>query len=173
MSTRAQATSWYSTLTSNSKTSILVASVLKIFPVTFDNDYYFTLNLLKKINITEVGEPNEESFFTHVYSENPLFSFQRYDNGSIDYGVVQSSDLLIINQLESIDQSILNIAQELLNTGKSVFLIPSKSNNIDDIQKISGKSVSLIEAPGKIALANPDVSNPFFREHIWRTRQQV
>ena len=59
------------------------------FPLTFDNEYFFTLNLLKKINITEIYGSNVGYQIRQLYSGNDLFKFNGFENGSVDYGLVQ------------------------------------------------------------------------------------
>jgi hypothetical protein len=132
------------------------------FPLTFDNEHYFTLNLLKKINISEIYESGVSYRIGQLYSENDLFKFNGFENGSVDYGLVQSSDLLVINQLSDIDNSIINIANDFLEKGKSVFIIPAAKPDSLAIQSILGKKVNRITRGVKLALDNPDLSNPFF-----------
>jgi len=132
------------------------------FPLTFDNEYYFTLNLLKKISICEIQSADTKNYIGQVFSENQLFDFQKFENGSVNYNTVQLADMLIINQLSSMDNSILNIANDLTNKGKSVFVIPAKNPDSLSIQTLLGQGVKTLEKGAKLALENPDVSNPFF-----------
>ncbi|MEQ6122028.1 BatA domain-containing protein [Reichenbachiella sp. MALMAid0571] len=132
------------------------------FPLTFDNEYFFTLNLLKKITICEIHSNEAKDYIGQVYSENELFDYHRFENGSVDYNTVQLSDMLIINQLSNIDNSILNIANDLTNKGKSVLVIPAKTPDSLSIQSLLGQKVKTLEKGEKLALENPDVTNPFF-----------
>ena len=132
------------------------------FPLTFDNEHYFTLNLLKKISISEIYGSDVSYRIGQLYSGNDLFKFNGFENGSVDYGLVQSSDLLVINQLSDIDKSIINIANDFLKKGKSVFIIPAAKPDSLAIQSILGKKVNRITKGVKLALDNPNLSNPFF-----------
>ena len=132
------------------------------FPLTFDNEHYFTLNLLKKISISEIHGSGVNFRIGQLYSGNDLFQFNGFENGSVDYGLVQSSDLLVINQLSNIDKSIINIASDFLKKGKSVFIIPAAVPDSLSIQSILGTKVNRITKGVKLALDNPDLSNPFF-----------
>ena len=132
------------------------------FPLTFDNEHYFTLNLLKKISISEIYGSGVSFRIGQLYSGKDLFQFNGFENGSVDYGLVQSSDLLVINQLSNIDKSIINIANDFLKKGKSVFIIPAAVPDSLSIQSILGTKVNRITKGVKLALDNPDLSNPFF-----------
>ncbi|MDP4680922.1 MAG: hypothetical protein NWS46_11210, partial [Cyclobacteriaceae bacterium] len=69
---------------------------------------------------------------------------------------------LVINQLTGIDNSIINIAKDFLKKGKSVFIIPSDNPDSLAIERILGTKVRTIKNGIKLAMNNPDMTNPFF-----------
>lgn len=132
------------------------------FPLIFDNEYYFTLNLLKKINICEIHGSAASPFVGHVFSENHLFNYQKFESGNVNYGAVQSADMLILNELENLDNGIVNIANDLLGKGRSVFMVPAMVPDSTGLQAILGQQVRSTRGGEKLSLDNPEISNPFF-----------
>ncbi|MFY0653725.1 MAG: BatA domain-containing protein [Cyclobacteriaceae bacterium] len=132
------------------------------FPLTFDNEYFFTLNQLKKINVSEIHNNQNRGFVDNVFADNELFNYRSFENGQIDYAQVVSSDMLIINQLSEIEQSLLNIADDFLKSGKSVFIIPGTSPDTLALSTLFGRQIKTEKKSEKVALENPDIKNPFF-----------
>ena len=132
------------------------------YPMSFDNEFYFTLNMLRKINIVEIGEVEEKSYISYVYSEQSLFSYNYYTSGNIDYSAIQNADLLVINSLEEIDKSVQDAVNSLLGKGNSVLIIPHKNPDIASIESLFGNSLTIVNHAEKLVLENPDHQNPFF-----------
>lgn len=133
------------------------------FPVTFDNDYFFTLNLLKKIKIVEIsGE--KSPYLSSLFSENDLFSYNYFDEGSINFNQSANADLVIFNQLKNIDNSIIGLMADLKNAEKSIFIIPSANQIGTDISHIVGIEITKNKTLEKMGLDLPDLKNPFFEK---------
>ncbi len=135
---------------------------LEDFPITFDNEHFFTLNLLKKINICEVYGPEASPYIHQVYADNELFSFQRFENGNLNYATAQSADLFIFNEVSRLDNSLINLAKDLLSKGKSVLVVPAPNSQAQELQTLSGLAIAPYNGASKLDLAKPDLSNPYF-----------
>lgn len=133
------------------------------FPITFDNDYYFTLNLLKKIRVTEISGVNSP-YLNAVFSENDLFLYKRFDEGAIDFNQALNADLIIFNQINNINNGIVGLQADLMNGGKTTFFIPSENQTLSELSNLLGFSVNKIARSEKIALEVPDLKNPFFEK---------
>lgn len=133
------------------------------FPLTFDNDYYFTLNLLKKIKIVEIGR-NSGGFLKSLFSENDLFSYTNYTPGNINYAQSSSADLVIFNQLKSLDGSLVGLIADLKNNAKSILLIPNENQSPTEWSRIVDFPISVKEGKDKVSLSLPDLNNPFFEK---------
>ena len=133
------------------------------FPVTFDNDYYFTLNLLKKIKVAEVGSFNN-SYFNTLFSNNELFAYTHFFPGNLNFEQTSNADLVIFNQINSFDSSLNGLIADLKNNGKSVLLIPIENQEPTEITNIIDFPVSFLRTGEKIGLELPDLKNPFFEK---------
>jgi hypothetical protein len=107
------------------------------YPVTFDNDFYFVLRLENKIDVLEISSESARSNIAQVYGNAVLFNYSRQDAANIDYSLIRQNDLVIVNGLNSIDNSL---ALELTNhraQGGSLLIIPGANPEIESYRNIT------------------------------------
>lgn len=151
--------------------------VFEDYPVTFDNDFYFTLNMGNRISVLEITPGSaflRNSAIAKVYANNQVFDFQSYSIENLDYSLIENTDLLVLNELDNTDNdanlAVVPYIQEFLAGGGHVLYIPPASGNMVFLQEVAGNpnlAASRINepdsvAPAKVPLANPDLANPFF-----------
>ncbi|MEM8969874.1 MAG: BatA domain-containing protein [Bacteroidota bacterium] len=153
--------------------------VFEDYPVTFDNEFFFTLNLGDKINVLEItsdlaaNRMNSATNVGKVYANESIFNFQSYSINNLDYSLLDNTNLLILNEIESDNQNavvLLPYIREFLeDEGHMVFILPS-SGDISFLSEIT-RNASLTaqrqtytDSTGvqTVTLANPDLANPFF-----------
>ncbi len=153
--------------------------VFEDYPVTFDNEFFFTLNLGDKINVLEItsdlaaNRMNSATNVGKVYANESIFNFQSYSINNLDYSLLDNTNLLILNEIEGDNQNaavLLPYIREFLeDEGHMVFILPS-SGDISFLSEIT-RNASLTaqrqtytDSTGvqTVTLANPDLANPFF-----------
>ncbi|MFY0627898.1 MAG: BatA domain-containing protein [Reichenbachiella sp.] len=132
------------------------------YPMTFDNDYFFSFKIVQNIRIVEITEDDVETEINKVFQDNNLFAFQNFERGNISYRQVKNADLLIINALSSIENGLKSQIKSLLAAGKSVVFIPSKDGDPEDYSEGLGVFLSKTENVDRMALETPNVNHPFF-----------
>ena len=153
--------------------------VFEDYPVTFDNEFYFTLNLGNKINILEItpdlagNRLNSTTNVAKVYANEGIFNFQSFSINNLDYSLLENTDLLVLNEIEGNNQNasvLLPYIREFLeDEGNMVFILPS-SGDISFLGEITRNTalmaqrqpVSDSSGANTVTLANPDLANPFF-----------
>ena len=95
------------------------------FPITFDDEYYFTLKVRPVIKIVELSTDDGVPATQTLYTNDSLFGYTSIDPRRIDQQYLSDCQLIIIDGddivNETMMQSILDIAKE----GCSVVLLPS------------------------------------------------
>lgn len=151
--------------------------VFEDYPVTFDNNFYFTLNLGNRISILEITPGNalsRNSAIAKVYANNQVFNFQSHSLENLDYSLIENTDLLVLNELgntgNDANLAVIPYIQDFLAVGGHVLYIPPASGNMAFLKEVTGNpnlvagriNLSDSVAPAKVPLANPDLANPFF-----------
>ncbi|WP_420582197.1 BatA domain-containing protein [Reichenbachiella sp.] len=134
------------------------------FPVTFDNDYYFTLNQAAHINIVEVSN-QINSPISKVYENNDLFNFVSYQSENISYPTLERADLVIINGLQTLKNGLNAQLEKHLSEGKTVVFIPDGKA---PSYQLANTKISKDSTSSKVLLSVPDLKNPFF-ENIFES----
>ena len=106
------------------------------FPITFDDEYYFTLNVRPIIKIVELstavetrGRASQQSHLETLFSNDSLFNYTRIDPRRIDQQYLSDCQLIIIDGDDIINETMLQSIIELAKTGCSVVLLPSEPLN--------------------------------------------
>lgn len=152
--------------------------IFEDYPVTFDNEFYFSLNLGDRIKVLEITPGgnvfSQGSTVARVYANDQVFDFQSYSINNLDYSLIESTDLLVLNELgntaNDATMAVIPYIQDFLSNGGHILYIPPGSGNLVFLREITGNnniSASRIDVSGSVgtagnSLANPDMANPFF-----------
>jgi hypothetical protein len=131
------------------------------FPVSFDNEFYVTLNFSDKIKIVEVRSGNP--FIEKVFGNESLFAFRSFGAGNVDIGVLSQADLIILNNLDKPDASLVQAIKNYQQGTGTVLIIPSATGDLTSYQSLAqGFALKKSEATEMSELDKPDFQNPFF-----------
>lgn len=133
------------------------------FPVSFDNDFYFTLNFSERMNVVEVKAGRESTFVQRVYGNELLFNYKGMQAANVDYSMLQQADVVILNGLDKIDDAL---AASIMSSEKqySLFIAPGPKPDLASYQKLVPlRKLSLLPAAEKAELDRPDFEDPFFQ----------
>ena len=129
-------------------------------PVIFDNALYLTLNTLQKIKVSEVKGANANNYIEKLYTDNTLFEFESFRSGNLDQNRLRDSDVIILNELESLSNQLSSFINTFLSGNGSVIVIP---NEEAIPQEYSTLGASLGRGTReKPDMRAPDFNNPFF-----------
>ena len=131
------------------------------FPVSFDNEFYVTLNFSERIRIVEVTTGS--TYIEKVFGNSSLFSYRRFHTGNIDVGMLYQADLVILNAVENLDVALLNILREYQNGPGILLIVPPAKGEWTQYKRLTtGFSVVKKETKEWLELDKPDFHNPFF-----------
>ncbi len=145
--------------------------VIEDQPISFDNEYFFTLNVAPTIRISYVYAGGGNPFVRSVYASEKSFQLISYDLNTFNYDILPNTDLLILDALPSLPTSMREELQKFTLNGGSVLIFP---NNLPDIAKyaevlsplgVRGLQAEKIDSLGKNSaktLLPPNINNPFY-----------
>jgi hypothetical protein len=134
------------------------------FPVSFDNEFFFTLNYKEKIKILEIRNSSEPTPVEKVFGNAQVFSCRGYTVSNFNYSLLNESDLVVVNGLNSIDPSLSLALREYIRKDGTLLLIPGKEPDTESIRSFLQIPVySKVQGGTLQELDKPDFSNPFFQ----------
>lgn len=132
------------------------------FPISFDNEFYFTLNYSGKLNVIEIKPDATAAFIEKVYGNRQLFDFKSYSVKNIDYSLLDAADLVVLNGLNKIESS-LNAALQSYSSKGSLLVVSGAQPDLDSYKKLLGLSdLKKNDKAEMEELDRPDFRNPFF-----------
>lgn len=137
--------------------------VIDDYPVTFDDTFFFMINAANRIEILEIKQNQSITPISKVFGNKNLFKTTSQVITNIDYSLIKSSDLVVVNQLEDISTSLSTALSEYIEEGGRMLIIPSEKGEKSQYEKLL-RSIILtsIEDITMQELAKPDLDNPFF-----------
>jgi len=132
------------------------------YPLMFDNDFYFTLKTENLIKVLEINDSGEKTPVQSVFGNEQLFSVTTQAVTNLDYSLIRQHDFVIVNGLETIDNSLASELINFLQAGGTLLLIPSEHPDISLYSMFipNLKIASLDTAFTDMAAPKPD--DPFF-----------
>jgi hypothetical protein len=143
------------------------------YPVSFDNEFYFALDYSEKIRVIEIKSENKNSPIERVFGNKELFAFSSFLAANLNYSLLQSADLIIVNQLDKIDAP-LRAALQALNESNSIFVIPGTKPDIESYRSFIKAELKLNDSDkNQVLLDQPDFKNPFFQSVFEEKSQSI
>lgn len=101
--------------------------------IQFDNELFFSLNKIERINVLAIGNKNE--FLSKIYT-NSEFNLTNSKLNQVDYNKIANQNVIILNELDIIPLSIQKPLVKFISNGGSLVVIPSLKSNIDTYNQL-------------------------------------
>ncbi|CAL2104525.1 BatA domain-containing protein [Tenacibaculum sp. 190130A14a] len=88
----------------------------------FDNTFRFVIDSSNKTNVLAIG--NNTDFLKRIYTLTE-FNFESSPLNAVNYNTIDKQQLIILNELESIPNGLLNTLIKYSNDGGNIVIIPS------------------------------------------------
>jgi len=101
--------------------------------IPFDNELFFSLNKLEKINVLAIGGNNK--FLSKIYTKKE-FNLSNKKLNEVDYNKIATQNLIVLNELEKIPNSLQQKLVDFVSLGGSLVIVPSNEIIIDNYNKL-------------------------------------
>lgn len=93
----------------------------------FDNTLFFNINKPSKINVLVING-DDDSFLKRIYTDTE-FNYTSTPDRQLNYNLIDSQNLIILNELNSIPVALTSALKQFTGQGGSMIIIPSKNSN--------------------------------------------
>ncbi len=108
--------------------------VLKIedYPITYDDNFFFSFNAQTTINALLINgkESKTGGNFKSLMQNDSLFVYKENSDASIDYSIFSKTNIIVLNELNTITSGLTSELQKFVNAGGSVVIFPNKNSDI-------------------------------------------
>ena len=101
-------------------------------PVTYDDDFFFTLNIKDKINVLALNGVEENKYLQRLFSNNGEVSLDNMPETKIDFSKFSSYNVIILNSLHKISSGLAASLADFRKNGGSVVIFPAKDMVVEE-----------------------------------------
>ncbi len=150
-------------------------------PVTFDNAYYFCINVAPVINILSIAN-DRNSFVRKVYSNEDIFLLQSNSIVNVIPNEVEKAQLIVIEEFDKLSLNALGLIKSQIEKGKNVLLFPSDNPGAENLSTaaLALQLPALIPVASQTAavslidnLESPNLKNPFFNNIFEQNEKNI
>lgn len=138
--------------------------IFEEFPVTFDNEFNFVINVPEKIRVLEIRQTEGSTPISLVFANESLFDLTSQQVSNLDYNQILLSDVVIVNELDALDPTLATALGRYESGGGTIVIVPSENMGEDTFLGLpSAGPVILDDSAAVLGLSTPDFDNPFFQ----------
>jgi len=103
---------------------------IKDYPITFDDDLYFSFRLSSHIPVLWIhpDEIAKDPYLQSLYGGDSLFTFKDATASHLDYSSLPSYRLIILDNLQSLESGMSHELTEYVSKGGNILVIPPVVN---------------------------------------------
>ena len=99
---------------------------LEDYPITFDDQFYFSFNSRSVIKVLLINgkESPSPNAFTQLFGNDSLFAAKVCDENAINFSAFKSSDVIVLNSVSEISSGLLAEVQNFSAKGGVLLIVP-------------------------------------------------
>jgi hypothetical protein len=113
------------------------------YPVTFDDRFYFSFNMLKAIPILAINQAAENNIATEtgnnylksLFGNDSAFVFTESDENKVDYSSLGNYSFIVMNGLNEVSSGLSNELKKFVENGGSLFVFPGERTDLKSYQE--------------------------------------
>ena len=135
-------------------------------PVTYDDDFYFTINVGEKIKVLSINGKGENTYLNRLFKNSSEAELVNMNENNINFSEFASYSVIILNELKEISSGLTNELKNLREKGVCLVVIPGENIDIasynNAMQTLQMPLYSnVVNKPSKVA--KTDTDNRIFR----------
>jgi len=104
--------------------------------LNFDNTLYFSIDRPEKIKVLVISD--QASLYLDKIFNNQRFDYQQRLINNLEYAEISEADVLILNELQSIPQSLNVSIENFVNNNNVLGIVPAKTINLNTYNELFG-----------------------------------
>jgi hypothetical protein len=103
------------------------------YPVTFDDQFYFSFEVSKNIPVLCISNTAEEQspYLSKLFGEDSLFILSNAYENKLDYSTLGNNKLIVLNGLKNISSGLSQELKRFMDNGGSVLIFPGKESELN------------------------------------------
>ena len=138
--------------------------------LSFDNTLFFNTNATSKINVLSI-QNQANSFLKRIYTKDE-FNYKTAKTSTLNYSDIEKQDVVILNNLNSIPNAMVNALASFTKQGGYLVIIPAAKANIASYNTLlTSKKITLntlLKTPKLVTAIN--YAHPLFNAGVFEKK---
>ena len=140
---------------------------IKDYPITFDDNFYFSFEVKKKLEILNIYQNQPVSNISIAYQTDDFFKITQVNQSQINYSELNDYSLIVLENLETVSDGLSQQLKQYVELGGSLSIFIPLKADLDSYQSFLNK----LNADYPLALVNQtvkgkslDLKHPVFKD---------
>lgn len=98
------------------------------FPLSFDDRMFFTFSTVEQIPVMIINGSRSNAYMRALFDTDEKIQVQEFNLGNIDYSVIKTTSLIILNELSSLSSGLKDELMRYLESGGQLLVIPAEAH---------------------------------------------
>ncbi len=99
------------------------------YPVTFDDNLYFTFQVNSRIKVLDIFSENPNIYLATFYGADTIFSYHAKSYLQLDPATFSGYSLIVIDELPEVTSGLSDALMQFVKQGGNLLFIPSRDDN--------------------------------------------
>ena len=100
------------------------------YPITYDDKFYFSFDVLASINVLAINGSGENRFLNALFSQDSSIRLTNKNDKSLDYSQLSQSDLIILNEITIISTGLAEEIKRFVSNGGTILILPAPNADL-------------------------------------------
>ena len=101
------------------------------YPVTYDDKFYFSFDVLSSINVLAINGGSENRFLNALFAQDSSVRLTNMGEKSLDYGRLARFDLIIMNEIPAISSGLAEELKRFVVNGGTILILPATNADLN------------------------------------------
>jgi hypothetical protein len=102
---------------------------LQDYPISFDDDFYFSFEVKPQLNVLHIYESTSQASLEKLFAKDSYFNYSKQNIKQIDYKGLNQSQLIILDGLNDLSSGFQQSLKNAIEKGSSVLVFPNADLN--------------------------------------------
>jgi len=112
---------------------------LQDYPISFDDNFYFSFEILDKIKVLNIYEQSPNFSLQSLFQKDDAIDYKSVYIGQINYEEIKNQQLLILDGLTTVSSGLVQSIVSFVKDGGSLAIFPSNDINFDSYKILSSE----------------------------------
>jgi len=100
------------------------------YPVTYDDKFYFSFDVLTSINVLAINGVSENRFLNALFAQDSSVRLTNLNEKSLDYSRLSQFDLIILNEVPGISTGLAEEIKRYVTNGGTILILPAANADL-------------------------------------------